>query len=93
MKSEAQLDNDGKVVIKGGHFGIDESARIAEYWGYLNDDEKITKVEHCYATWGFLPSDFREDGHLHGWWIISEYEAKNKYKNVMKVTYLTIIPK
>ena len=85
---EAKLDFEGKVTIHGVHASIKEASRIAEYWGYLNQDEEVTKVEHVYATWGRLPSDIEDGDIKHGWWIVPN---GGHYKHIKKVTYVTII--
>jgi hypothetical protein len=84
---EIKHDFDGTLMIHGGHFSLKESEEIATYWGYLNDDEKITRLDYKWATWGRLPGDIAEDGITHGWWIV---DPNRGYKHIKKVTYLTI---
>lgn len=84
-KPDTRRTFDGKLVIHGGHFSVEESDKIILEDGCRSEDEHVKEVKHKWATWGRLPEEFiEEDDYTHGWWIVNP--EKRKYKHLKKVT-------
>jgi hypothetical protein len=82
---EVDMMSDGDIVIHGGHFTKEEAQSLLIEQRY---EEKVTDVEHVWASWGFMPDDIFDDGEKHnGWWIISPRE-KHKHRKKMTIVHI-----